>query len=176
MPKLALVMSGHLNYSLLVLSCLPQDCQWRNSIHSRQWVTAPPVLGRAVCFNHVPGAKFLLVSLWKWSEWSSRITSSSSSFPRLYNALLVKLFHTSGLHWGVPLIQGHPSFLGSHYRLSWNNGASRASCSRWLVLPSVPRDNLSRAGHVSSAGDNKAAMAGPLFYPCIVRPSKCPVF
>lgn len=36
MSKLALVMSGHLNYSLLVLSSLSQDCEWRNSILSRQ--------------------------------------------------------------------------------------------------------------------------------------------
>ncbi|RMC08159.1 hypothetical protein DUI87_15193 [Hirundo rustica rustica] len=33
----------------------------------------------------------------------------------------------------------------------------------------VARDNLSRARHVSSEGD-KAAMAGPPFYRCIVRP------
>lgn len=44
------------------------------------------------------------------------------------------------LNSGVSLTQGCPSFLRSYYGLSWVSGLPFwASCSRWLVLPSVQR-------------------------------------
>lgn len=88
-------------------------------------VTAPPALGRVVCFNPVPEAKFLF--MWKmYFHYGSGVNlateSSSSSFPRLYGILELKFFNALKLNWGVFLSQGCPSFLRSYYRLSWVNG------------------------------------------------------
>lgn len=60
-------MSGHLNYTLLSSPVCPKTVSegTASTADSGKRVTAPPALGRAVCFNRVPEAKFLLHSLWK---------------------------------------------------------------------------------------------------------------